>query len=131
MYDWQYASDAANDLSGIKDKKILKMAKALDDHGYLISTEKFSENDTADSAVFEQLMGVNTDEESKKLTRGDALVIFTKSVAGDAIPELKGIYKSPFSDVKDTAVSGNKLNAKADFTYGDMIKMVYTFYAAE
>lgn len=145
VYDWQYSSDAANDLSGIKDKKILKMAKALDDHGYLISTEKFSENDTADSAVFEQLMGVNTDEESKKLTRGDALVIFTKSVAGDAIPELKGIYKSPFSDVKDTdknvgyyaiayamgAVSGNKLNAKADFTYGDMIKMVYTFYAAE
>lgn len=145
VYDWQYSSDNTNDLSGIKDKKILKMAKALDDHGYFISSEKFSENDTADSEVFEQLMGVSTDQENNKLTRGDALVIFTKAVAGDTVPALKGIYKSPFSDVKDTdenvgyyaiayamgVVSGDKLNAKADFTYGDMIKMVYTLYAAK
>lgn len=145
VYDWQYYSERKNDLSGIKDKEILKMAKALGDHGFIISTEKFSEKDTADSAIFEQLMGISSDQESKKLTRGDALVIFTKSVAGDMLPELKGIYKSPFSDVKDTdknvgyyaiayamgVVSGDKLNEKSDFTYGDMIKMVYTFYTAE
>lgn len=144
VYSWRYTREE-NDLSGIKDKKILKMAKALDDHGYFISSSKFSEKDTADSEVFEQLMGVSTGEDSKKLTRGDALVIFTKSVAGDKLPELKGIYKSPFSDVKDTdknvgyyaiayamgVVSGDKLNAKSDFTYGDMIKMVYTLYSAE
>lgn len=143
VYSWRY-NDAANDLSGIKDKKILKMAQALADHGFLISSEKFSENDTADSSVFEQLVGVNTGDDNKKLTKGEALVIFTKSVAGDTVPELKGIYKSPFSDVKDTdenvgyyaiaygmgVVSGNKLNADSDFTYGDMIKMVYTLYTA-
>ena len=120
------------------------MAQALADHGFLISSEKFSENDTADSSVFEQLVGVNTGDDNKKLTKGEALVIFTKSVAGDTVPELKGIYKSPFSDVKDTdenvgyyaiaygmgVVSGNKLNADSDFTYGDMIKMVYTLYTA-
>ena len=145
VYDWQSISELTNDLSGIKDKSILKMAKALDDHGYFISSKKFSEKDTADSEVFEQLMGTGSDGGSKKLTRGDALVIFTKSVAGDTLPALKGIYKSPFSDVKDTdenvgyyaiayamgVVSGDKLNAKAEFTYGDMIKMVYTLYSAE
>ena len=144
VYSWRYEREK-NDLSGIKDKKILKMAKALDDHGYIISTKKFSEKDVADSEAFEQLMGVSTGENSKKLTRGDALVIFTKSVAGDKLPELKGIYKSPFSDVKDTdknvgyyaiayamgVVSGDKLNAKSDFTYGDMIKMVYTLYTTD
>lgn len=144
VYSWAYEREK-NDLSGIKNKKILKMAKALDDHGYIISAQKFSENDIADSETFEQLMGISTGENSKKLTLGDALVIFTKSVAGDKIPELKGIYKSPFSDVKDTdknvgyyaiayamgVVSGDKLNAKSDFTYGDMIKMVYTLYTAE
>ena len=61
------------------------------------------------------------------------------------MPSLTGIYKSPFSDVKDTdanvgyyaiaygmgVVSGDKLDPGAEFTYGDMIKMVYTLYSAE
>ena len=68
-----------------------------------------------------------------------------KSVCGDVVPELKGIYKSPFSDVKDSdknvgyyaiayglgVVSGDKLNANKTFTMGDMIKMVYTLYSGD
>lgn len=144
---YSYYTRQENDLSGIKDKKLLAMAQKLDDHGFVISTEKFSENDPAAKTVLESLMGVRSDENEsdKNLTRGEALVIFTKSVCGDTIPELKGIYKSPFSDVKDTdenvgyyaiaygfgVVSGDKLNAKDDFTMGDMIKMVYTLYSAQ
>ena len=144
VYNWGSLSE--NDLSGIKDKKILKMAQKLDDHGFVISTEKFSEKDAASASAFENLVGgYSTGEGDRKLTRGEALVIFTRSVCGDTVPSLKGIYKSPFSDVKDTddnvgyyaiayamgVVSGDKLQPGADFTYGDMIKMVYTLYSAE
>ena len=37
VYDWWYGSNnAENDLSGIKDKKLLKMAEALDDNGIIV-----------------------------------------------------------------------------------------------
>ncbi len=141
-----YYAKQENDLSGIKNKTIKKMAQALDDHGIIISTEKFSENDPASSAQFESLLNVGyTENGSDKLTKGSALVIFVKSVCGDVVPELKGIYKSPFSDVKDSdknvgyyaiayglgVVSGDKLNANKTFTMGDMIKMVYTLYSGD
>lgn len=144
VYNWNFSYE--NDLSGIKDKKILKMAQKLDDHGFFISAEKFSEKDAVPVSVFESLIGSNSRGDSdRKLTRGEALVIFTRSVCGDTVPSLTGIYKSPFSDVKDTdanvgyyaiaygmgVVSGDKLDPGAEFTYGDMIKMVYTLYSAE
>lgn len=144
IYNWGVKYE--NDLSGIKDKKILKMAQKLDDHGFRISAEKFSEKDAAPASALAELMGTFIPEGSaEKLTRGSALVIFTRATCGDTVPALKGIYKSPFSDVKDTdenvgyyaiayamgAVSGDKLDADADFTYGDMIKMVYSLYSAE
>lgn len=150
VYKWR--SSIENDLSGIKDKKILKMAQKLDDHGFIISEGKFSENDTATEQELRSLLGrysssagtVDADN-AAGITRGEALVIFTETVCGKTIPELKGIYKSPFSDVSDNdknvgyyaiaygmgIVSGDKLNPDADFTYGDMIKMVYTMYSAE
>lgn len=144
-----YYQKQENDLSGIKDTKLLDMAKKLDDHGFIISTTKFSENDPATAEAFGNLIGRDYDEEdvesvsSKKLTRGEALVLFTRSVCGDTLPSLKGIYKSPFSDVSDDdanvgyyaiayglgAVSGDKLDPDKYFTMGDLINMVYTLYS--
>ena len=142
-----YYTRRVNDLSGIKDKSIKKMAQTLSDHGFIISTEKFSEKDAATVEQFANFFGsvsedmVNTD----KLTKGNALKLFVKSVCGDVVPELKGIYKSPFSDIGDDdenvgyysiaygmgVVSGGKLDADKAFTMGDMIKMVYTLYSKE
>lgn len=142
VYTWEY-QEQKNDLSGIKDKKVLKMAEALDDHGFFISAEKFSDKDPAKASDFENLVGMSTDmDQDKELTKGDALVIYVKSMCGEQIPELKGIYKSPFTDVSDSdenigyyaiayglgLVSGSELGADKDFTYGDMIRMIYTRY---
>lgn len=139
---YSYASQK-NDLTGIKSKKLLKMAQALSDHNFIISTEKFSENDPVSAEIFCDLVGEYSDEiTSEKLTRGEVIKIFVKSTVGDTVPALQGIFKSPFSDVKDTdpdigyyaiayamgVVSGDKLNPDSDFTMGDMIKMVYTYY---
>ena len=142
-----YYSKQENDLSGIKDKTIKKMAQALDDHGIIISTEKFSENDPATEAQFSSLLRFydENEENNGTLTKGTALVLFVKSVCGDVVPELKGIYKSPFSDVKDSdknvgyyaiayglgVVDGDKLEPDSAFSMGDMIKMVYSMYTGE
>lgn len=142
-----YVTEQENDLSGIKDKQIKKMAQALSDHGIIISTEKFSENDPATPALFCNLLNFHDESivNDENLTKGSAIALYIRSVYGDVVPELKGIYKSPFSDVKDSdenvgyyaiayalgIVSGNKLNPGKDFTMGDMIKLVYMLYSGE
>lgn len=142
-----YYKKAENDLSGIKDKKIKKMAQALDDHGIIISAEKFSENDPASAELFRSIIGFYSDgsEKSDRLTKGNALVLYVKSVCGDVVPEIKGIYKSPFSDVSDDdenvgyyaiayglgIASGDKLNADDVFTMGDIIMFAYNMYSGD
>lgn len=135
-----------NDLSGIKDKKIKKMAQTLSDHGFTICDYKFSEKDEATEQTLRVLLGDRSAEDEDcavPVTRGEALVIFTEMTCGKTIPAFKGIYKSPFSDVSDNdknvgyyalaygmgVVSGKKLNPDEEFTMGDMIKMVYTLYS--
>lgn len=144
--NWFYAN-TRNDLSGIKDKKLLKMAKTLDEYGFIISEEKFDANDAIPAGKFSSLIGgyldnYDTDHE-KALTRGEAMKIYTRSVCGDEVAQLKGIFKSPFTDVKDSdenvgyyaiayakgVVSGSKLEPDSAFTYGDAIKMVYGMYS--
>ena len=146
IYEWQIKTKG-NDFSGIKDKKILKMAQKLSDHGIIISTEKFSETDPVTYDVFNSLMGNGAEPgtEGLKLTRGAALIIFARSYVSDEVAKIPGIYKSPFSDISDDdplvgyyaiaygmgAYTGKKLDPKTSFTYGDMIQMVYTLYTAE
>ncbi|MGN1339977.1 MAG: YcdB/YcdC domain-containing protein [Oscillospiraceae bacterium] len=143
---YNYYIREKNDLSGIKDKEIKKMAQQLNDHGIIISTEKFSENDPATAEKLQNLLGYYSDDDSTNaLTKGNVLVMYVKSVCGDEIPALKGIYKSPFSDVSNDdenvgyyaiayglgVVSGDKLNADSAFTMGDMIKFVYSTYTGD
>ncbi|CCY17462.1 propeptide PepSY amd peptidase M4 [Eubacterium sp. CAG:786] len=146
IYSW-YTRKGKNDLSGIKDKKILKMAQKLDDHGVLISENKFSENDTVTYGILYDLFGgtAYVDEADRKITRSAALIAFTRSVTSDEVAKIKGIYKSPFSDISDDnprvgyyaiaygmgAFTEKKLDPTAYFTYGDMIRMVYALYSAE
>ncbi len=165
VYDWWYGSNGSkkNDLSGIKDKKLLKMAEELDNNGVVISAEKFSESDAVkleDFAGFTNLIyryitsfseesitlpsGIKIEDggdyTGKTVTRGDAMVLYTAAVCGNKAAELKGIYRSPFTDVKDTdkyvgyysiayalgAADGKTLNASAAYTYADMIKLMYS-----
>lgn len=165
IYSWWYSSNnSENDLSGIKDKKLLKIATTLDDNGVVISAEKFSENSAVKLEDFVRFAGIisrvyrmsgeltlpsgiklgadtaaDTSVMSKPITRGDAMVIYTAAVCGNKVAELKGIYRSPFDDVKDSdkyvgyyaiagalgAADGKTLDPDASYTYADMIELMY------
>ena len=156
-------SASENDLSGIKDKKLLQMATVLDDNGVIISSDKFKENDAVkllDYAGFISLIctsyeqitddvitlpsGIKTEAgedsyDGVTVTRGDAMVLYTIAICGNRAAELKGIYRSPFTDVKDTdkyvgyysiayalgAVDVKTLDPSASYTYADMIELMY------
>lgn len=158
VFTWQYETPAENDLSGITDAGILSMAKTLDDNGVIISTEKFTQDSTVKLRDFSGMIDCLStgygyyyptykndvsDEEydgSKLLNRGEAMKLFTAEMAGTTVADLKGIFRSPFSDVKDDdpdvgyyaiayalgAAKGDKLNASAAYTYGDLITLVYS-----
>lgn len=151
--NWNVTNE--NDLSGITDPTTLSKAKALDDNGIFITDGKFTENTPVSKDSFVSMMGYIGESYPKKdtalpsghkfaddsftLTRGDAMVLFTTFKCGNSVADIKGIFKNPFTDVKDDdsylgcyaiayalgATSGDKLNAGADYTYGELINLVY------
>lgn len=145
IYTWMY--DTENDLSGITDKTLLKMAQRLDDHGIAICDHKFSEDDYVTNADLENALGTSSTsgELTDNITRSAALIAFTRLVSSDKVAKLKGIYKSPFSDISDDnpcvgyyaiayawgVFTEDKLDATRYFTYGDLIRMVYAYYTAK
>lgn len=145
-----YYSARENDLSGISDPTVLNKAKALNDNGIIISTEKFTENDAVKYNDLSSLISYigrypysdNYDEltdRSVTVSRGEAMKIIASAAFGSRVAELKGIYKSPFSDIKDSdsnvgyyaiayalgAAKGGKLIPDAAYTYGEMINFIY------
>lgn len=157
--DQIYGGSSSNDLSGITDPNVLKLATTLTDNGITISAGKFSETDAvtqSDFARFANLISGSGLYDSygslvlpsgktlerngaEALTRGDAMVIYTTAVCGSKISELKGIFRSPFTDVGDDdknigcyaiayalgAVSGTEMKADEAYTYGDLINLMY------
>ncbi len=111
------------DIKGIpQEKAILELQR----HGAMLSKDKkFRPNDNIEYQEFETLLysalngGVAANEEvlvpeevssenstkadtSKYITREQAAVIFAKASGFGSYAELKGIYKTPFSDVKSS-----------------------------
>ncbi len=145
-YNWD---NIDTDLSGIKTASIKEKAQILVNHGFIIGTGKFSENDAVSENELYMMLNfyryypTSENGADKKLTRGEAMIIITKSACGDDIPSLKGIFKSPYSDVRDddenvgyyaiayalTGSTAKKLNASELFTYGEMIELVYNMLA--
>lgn len=155
LWYWHYDNND-NDLSGITDPTVLRKAKVLDDNGIFIVDGKFTENTPVSRDNFVSMMGFIGESgypksdtalpsgrkfggESFTLTRGDAMTLFTTFKCGNSVADIKGIFKNPFTDVKDDdswlgyyaiayalgATSGDKLNATADYTYGELINLVY------
>lgn len=74
------------------------------------------------------------------LTRGDALSLYAAAQCGSKILSLQGIFKNPFTDISDSdpflgcyavayamdMVKGGELNPSADYTYGELINLVYS-----
>ncbi len=162
VYTWNRKITAAG-LDGITDKALLKKAEVLTDNGLIISTEKFTQSDTVSRGDFERMTGYiagggwysyaanldvlpsglsSSDSDAEtKLTRADALCLFTSLMAGDSVAQLKGIFKSPFTDVSDDdpyigyyaiayalgAANGTTLDPTAPYTYADLINLVYDY----
>lgn len=82
-------------------------------------------------------------ERAKPATRTDAAVLFTKMYDRDGISELKGIYKTPFSDVKSSdenigaiAIAyakgfvpkgDGKFNGEKQVTRAEAVQMIYDY----
>jgi hypothetical protein len=142
-----------NDLSGITNASLKKKAETLADNGLVISSEKFSENDAVKRTDFNRFLSIissssryytsedfsDDNAQSETVTRGEAAVLYTKTVCGDKAAKLEGIFRSPFSDVKEDdeniasyaiayalgAFKGTKLNAAENYTYADFIELIY------
>ncbi len=141
-YNW--VNIDKTDLSGITTQSIKEKAQILVDHGFTISSNKFSENDTVKrSELISMLNFYSSDENDKAINRGEAMILITQSACGDDIPGLKGIFKSPYTDISDndenigyyaiahalTGSTATKLNASEPFTYGEMIELIYKMLA--
>ncbi len=141
-----------NDLSGIKDKDILAKAEKLNDHRITLAWNKFSEDDIVTgkeiSVAFDNLnrgnfvpSSISELDDEKQITKGEAIKLFVERICGSEIPTLKGIYKSPYSNIKDNdpdagyyaiayalgADDGKTLDADAKFTMGELIEMLYGY----
>ena len=154
------------DIKGIPQETAIL---TLQRHGVTISDEKnFRPNDYIEKNEFSMLVGMAlgggyyfydeeapveaetpastqkpADQGSKYVTRTDAAVIFTQSSGYGKVSELKGIFKTPFSDVKSTdenigsiAVAyslgfikgeDGKFNGTKKITRAEAMQMIYDY----
>lgn len=160
VYDYYYSEEEA-DLSGLS-KSLRKKAGVLVAHGIYIGEGRIDADEAVSEAVFASVLNYITDVRmygyvgelvmmggriyfggDATLTNGDAMIMFAAAECGNKVPELSGIFKSPYKDIKDsdknvgyyaiahalTGFGGDTLDKDDDFTYGDMIELVYGYLA--
>lgn len=149
------------DIKGIpQEQAILTMQK----YGVTVTSDsKFQPNEIITKQEFEGLLssairgydfdvmeeGMDVDaynaEQKKPVTRTDAAVLFTKGYDNNNIAGLKGIYKTPFSDVKSNdenigsiAIAyakgfipkgDGKFNGEKQITRAEAVQMIYDYLA--
>lgn len=146
------------DIKGIpQEQAILTMQK----YGVTVTNESnFKPNEIITKQEFEGLLssalrgyedvmedGMDTDaynaEQKKPVTRTEAAALFTKMYDRDGISELKGIYKTPFSDVKSNdenigaiaiayakgfiSKGDGKFNGEKQITRAEAVQMIYDY----
>lgn len=149
------------DIKGIpQEKAILAMQK----YGVTVTTDsEFKPNEIITREEFDGLLGsalrgyyydieeweegvdyeAKKAEQKKPVTRTDAAVMFTKGYDNSRLAELKGIFKTPFSDVKSTdenigaiAIAyakgfipkgDGKFNGGKQITRAEAVQMIYDY----
>ena len=157
-----YSYVDSTDLSGIKNASIKKKAAILDAHGFVLSETKFSENDAVKEYDFARALNMFTEmrlygstgkleltndrtyeNAETALTNADAMIMLTAAECGTKVPELGGIFRSPYTDVQDsdknvgyyaiayalTNSDAATLDPDGAFTYADMIELIYNYLA--
>ncbi len=142
----QYVIDRYTD---IEDSKYKKIAEKLEAHGIVLRNEEgqLLEKEYISRDDFSSLMSNigcwynNRTGGEKALTRQFAAKILTNRIVSEECAELKGIFKSPFSDVKEDSKyvgyiaianamgymegKDGKFRPGAKVTRGEALKMVY------
>lgn len=133
----------------IKDKELKKIAELLEDYGVALKTVngKLKPNSAISEEDFIDLIGQlylwndSSEKPAASITRAEAVKTMISTIYGSEIAELKGIFKSPFSDVKDSSkyvgyaaianakgiVAGDKLNPNDKLTKADALRWVYNY----
>ncbi len=156
---YSYTSYEGGNTDDISDKALREKAEVLEMHGLYVTSGMAKQTDNVNAGVYADIlnrisvMGLygqydvlplsgKYDAEAD-ITKGDAMVMLTAAECGTVVPSLAGIFKSPYTDVKDTdknigyyaiahALLGSEdktLGAADAFTYADMIEMVYAYLA--
>ncbi len=142
----QYSVDSYTDLEGSKYKKI---AEKLEAYGIVLRDEdgRLNEDEYITREDFSTLMSNigswynNRTNGDKVLTRQFAAKILTNRIISEECAELAGIFRSPFSDVKENSKyvgyiavanalgymkgENGKFNPGAKVTRGEALQMIY------
>ncbi len=151
-----------NDFNKIETASIKEMAEILNNHSIILSSNAFSETDTVTELDFYNALNKFTEvrlygtsgklqladgriftASDIEITNADAMIMLTAAECGTKVAELDNIFKSPYSDIKDSddkvgyyAIAyelinsdANKLNPDEAFTYADMIELIYNYLA--
>ncbi len=157
---YSYGATEESNIKAVTDKSLGEKAEVLEMHGLSVTAGMNEQTDSVSAGVYADIlnrisvmglygqydelpMSGGKYESEADITRGDAMVMLTAAECGTAVPSLAGIFKSPYTDVKDDdknigyyaiahALLGseNKTLGAADaFIYADMIEMVYAYLA--
>ncbi len=157
---YTYGVSEDSNIKAITDKALREKAEVLEMHGLSVTSGMNKQTDGVSAGVYANILnyisamglygqydalpisGGKYDAEAD-ITNGDAMVMLTAAECGTAVPSLAGIFKSPYTDVKDTdknigyyAIAhalldsdDKTLDAAGAFTYADMVEIVYDYLA--
>ena len=157
---YSYVDTAHSNTEAISDKALREKAEILEMHGLAVTSGMDKATDAVPAKTYAKILnristmglygqydiiplsGGKYDAEAD-ITVGDAMVMLTAAECGTAVPSLVGIFRSPYTDVKEDdeklgyyAIAhalleseDTVLGAADRFTYGDMIEMIYAYLA--
>lgn len=157
---YSYGSTTQSNIDVISDEALREKAEILEMHGIAVTNGMEKAEDTVAASVYANILnrictmglygqydvmplsGGKYDAEAD-ITVGDAMVMLTAAECGTAVPSLSGIFRSPYTDVKETdknigyyAIAhallesdDTVLGADQKFTYSAMIDMIYDYLA--
>ncbi len=156
---YSYGVAAESRIDAITDKSLKNKAEILEMHGLAVTDGMRDQNDSVNAGTYANILNrisaislygqyndlplSNKYDEAADITVGDAMIMLTAAECGTAVPSLKGIFRSPYTDVKESdsnigyyaiayallGTDDKTLGAADAFTYADMIELVYTYLA--
>lgn len=155
MVDWYYCQPVQRDTNtygnytDIEDKALLEKAELLEDYGVALPTDSgklnpdsnISESDFANLLNQARVWYYASEKPAATISRQKALKSMISAIYGDDVTSISGIFKSPFTDVKDSSkyagycavanakgiVTGTKFRPTDKLTKAEALTWVYNY----